>query len=99
MPNLYSKIWKKGVKFGNYHTAANACTPTRGTIISGLYSQQSWLLTILDNPNGPVLNPAFPTYGKLLQQAGYQTTGESGSRNITKFPPQLQRNCFGFYSS
>ena len=74
MPNLYRKIWKKGVKFGNYHTAANACTPARGTIISGLYSQQSWLLTtILDNPNCPVLNPAFPTYGKLLQEAGYQT--------------------------
>lgn len=49
MPNLYKNIWKKGVKFGNYHTSSNACTPARGTIISGLYSQQSWLLTtILD---------------------------------------------------
>ena len=73
MPNLYS-LWKLGVKFGNYHTAANACTPARGTIISGLYSQQSWLLTtILASSNEPVLNPAFPTYGKLLRSAGYQT--------------------------
>src|SRR6516164_5402807 len=38
MPNLYQYVWKKGVKFGNYHTAANACTPARGTIITGLYS-------------------------------------------------------------
>src|SRR5438045_7747275 len=51
MPNLHKKVWKKGVKFGNYHTAANACTPSRGVIITGLYSQQSWLLdTILSTP-------------------------------------------------
>jgi arylsulfatase A-like enzyme len=80
MPNLY-RLWKRGVKFGNYHTAANACTPARGVIISGLYSQQSWLLTtILAPPNPspillrqPVLNPAYPTYGKLLRNLGYQT--------------------------
>src|SRR5581483_6735307 len=81
MPNLH-KLWKSGVKFGNYHTAANACTPARGTIISGLYSQQSWLMTTIlspPNPNPtlaklmPVLNPAYPTYGKLLQSSGYHT--------------------------
>lgn len=80
MPNLYS-LWQSGVKFDNYFTAANACTPARGTIITGLYSQQSWLLTtILSSPNPtpiqqklPVLNPAFPTYGRLLQNMGYKT--------------------------
>ena len=83
MPNVH-RLWKKGVKFGNHHTAANACTPSRGVLISGLYSQQSWLLTtILSIPYGPnavspdspqpVLNPAYPTYGKLLRTAGYQT--------------------------
>ena len=76
MPNLYKYVWKNGVKFSNYHTAANACTPSRGTIITGLYSHQNWLITtILNNPNPllPVLNPAFPTYGKLLRAAGYTT--------------------------
>jgi arylsulfatase A-like enzyme len=74
MPNLYKHIWKKGVKFSNYYTAACACTPSRGTIITGLYSHQSWLITtITTNPNVPVLNPAYPTYGKLLQAAGYTT--------------------------
>ncbi len=81
MPQLY-KLWKSGVKFGNYHTAANACTPARGTLISGLYSQQSWLLTTILSPPDPnpllatlmpVLNPAYPTYGRLLQTAGYHT--------------------------
>jgi arylsulfatase A-like enzyme len=92
MPNLY-KLWKGGVKFGNYHTAANACTPARGTIISGLYSQQSWLMTTILSPPDPnpllaklmpVLNPAFPTYGKLLQKAGYHTPV---LRKVARFDP------------
>ncbi|WP_446742442.1 sulfatase-like hydrolase/transferase [Silvibacterium acidisoli] len=74
MPNLYRHMWKKGVKFYNYHTAANACTPARGIIFTGLYSHQTWLMsTLLNNPITPVLNPAFPTYGKLLREAGYTT--------------------------
>jgi arylsulfatase A-like enzyme len=81
MPNLYNRLWTQGVKFSNHHTASNACTPARGVIISGLYSQQSWLLTTIvspPNPNQillrqPVLNPAFPTYGRLLQNLGYKT--------------------------
>jgi arylsulfatase A-like enzyme len=81
MPHLYKRLWKRGVKFDNHHTASNACTPARGVIISGLYSQQSWLLTTIVAPPNPspillrqpVLNPAYPTYGKLLQNLGYQT--------------------------
>lgn len=82
MPNVYS-LWKRGVKFANHHTAANACTPARGTLITGLYSQQSWLLgTLTGLPYSPpqpkqmlqpVLNPAFPTYGRLLRKLGYAT--------------------------
>lgn len=88
MPNLH-KLWKKGVKFGNYHTGANACTPSRGVILTGLYSQQSWLIdTILSTPcdkdacgpgdypppsRQPILNPSYPTYGKLLKRQGYRT--------------------------
>ena len=81
MPNVYTRIWQRGVKFGNHNTAANACTPSRGALHTGLYSQQNWLMsTILSTPypspptrRQPVLNPAFPTYGKLLQTAGYRT--------------------------
>ena len=79
MPNVHS-LWKRGVKFGEYHNAANACTPSRGVMITGLYSQQTWLgTTITSSPLQPapklqpVLNPAFPTYGKLLRSNGYST--------------------------
>ena len=78
MPNLY-QLWRNGVKFASHYTAACACTPARGTIITGLYSQQSWLVqTITASPGQqvsaqPWLNPAYPTYGKLLRRVGYQT--------------------------
>ena len=77
MPNLHS-LWQRGVKFGRHYTAASACTPARGVLITGLYSQQSWLMQTLTNEPGqvsvtPPLNPAYPTYGKLLRRAGYQT--------------------------
>ena len=78
MPNVY-KLWKKGVKFSNYHTAASACTPARATLITGLYSQQQWICcTITSDPHKsttptPTLLKEFPTYGKLLREAGYQT--------------------------
>ena len=95
MPNLYS-LWKQGVKFGNHHTAANACTPARGVLISGLYSQQSWLLTtILASSNEPVLNPAFPTYGKLLRSAGYQTPYR-GKWHVSIPQPSTGLESYGF---
>lgn len=78
MPNLYD-LWQCGIKFENHFTDATACTPARGCLISGLYSQQSWLLTtILARPDSthsssPVLNRAYPTYGSLLRENGYLT--------------------------
>ncbi|WP_420265474.1 sulfatase-like hydrolase/transferase [Candidatus Magnetominusculus dajiuhuensis] len=78
MPNLYKYLWTGGVKFANHHIAAAACTPSRCSTLTGLYAQQNWVLTTLTghgnggNPS-PSLNPAFPTYGTLLRQAGYQT--------------------------
>ncbi len=78
MPNTYS-LWQRGVKFTNHLTAATACSPSRGALVTGLYSQQTWLgTTIISQPgsthsDSPPLNPAFPTYGKLFQAAGYAT--------------------------
>jgi uncharacterized sulfatase len=108
MPNLH-KLWQKGVKFGNHHTAANACTPARGTLISGLYSQQSWLCTTIlsspypepTQPGQPVLNAAFPTYGKLLAAAGYKTpyVGKWHVSIPTDEPDTLDNYGFQYYES
>ena len=34
MPNLHKRLWTQGVKFGQHFTAASACTPARGVLIS-----------------------------------------------------------------
>ena len=76
MPNLYT-IWKSGVKFANNNIASAACGPARSVLMTGLYTQQTWntcsLAGSLVGSAPPVLNSAFPTYGKLLRQAGYVT--------------------------
>ena len=41
MPNLHKRLWTQGVKFGQHFTAASACTPARGVLIAGLYSQRA----------------------------------------------------------
>jgi arylsulfatase A-like enzyme len=83
MPNLYSYVWKKGVKFANHYTAASDCTAARATIYTGLYGYQTYaMLTLITYPKAdstkptllqPVLQPEFPTIGKLLREAGYET--------------------------
>ena len=78
MPNVY-RLWEGGVKFSNHQTAATACSPSRGVLLTGLYSHQTWFgTTIVVIPGSssavsPPLQPEFPTYGKLLRAAGYIT--------------------------
>lgn len=78
MPNLYHLLWKPGVVFANHFTNGTACSPARAAFVTGLYPLQQWLLSTRtgtsDQPMpSPALGRGFPTYGKLLQKAGYRT--------------------------
>jgi arylsulfatase A-like enzyme len=74
---------KNSVSFTRYYTAATACTPARGTLVTGLYSHQNILLDTqlggagvppIIQSQAPNLNPGFPTWGKLLRDNfGYST--------------------------
>ncbi len=77
MPNLF-ELWKNGTKFGHHYSAGVACSPSRGAFVTGLYPHQQWMLQTRkgagsQGPPSPALKTAFPTYGKLLRQAGYET--------------------------
>jgi uncharacterized sulfatase len=81
MPHLHRLLWRDGIKFTNYQAAANACTGSRASFTTGLYAHQHYCLVTRANPSNaqsgtypqPPLNPAFPTYGKLLREIGYDT--------------------------
>ena len=71
MPNVF-ELWRRGAKFENYYSAGNACSPARAALATGLYPHQQWLLATRTSA-GPSLQPAFPTYGRLLKAMGYET--------------------------
>jgi arylsulfatase A-like enzyme len=68
MPNL-AALRRGAVSFDSHYTAANDCTPARGTMLTGLYSHQTGCLVT----GGSTLAPAFPTWGTLLRGHGYRT--------------------------
>ena len=77
MPNLY-ELWSHGVKFEGHYTSGTACSPGRAAFVSGLYPHQNWCLQTRKGagglgPNAPSMKQAFPTYGKVLRDAGYAT--------------------------
>lgn len=101
MPNTY-RLWQSGVKFGKHFTAGVACTPSRGVLATGLYPQQTWMLqTLKGTPDTkvsipPVLDPLFPTYGKLLRRAGYQTP-YVGKWHLSLVKEQIALEPYGFH--
>ena len=101
MPNVY-RLWEGGVKFSNHQTASTACSPSRGVLVTGLYSHQTWFGTTLvvvpgqSHADSPSLQPGFPTYGKLLRDAGYMTPYIGKWHCSQPDGPSQELNQYGF---
>jgi arylsulfatase A-like enzyme len=93
MPNVF-QLWRHGVKFESYYSSGNACSPARATIATGLYPHQEWLLATRTT-QGPALQQAFPTYGKLLRALGYQTP-YFGKWHLSNPTPEFYLENYGF---
>jgi arylsulfatase A-like enzyme len=69
MPNL-TALRDGAVNFERHYTAANDCSPSRGALVTGLYSHQTGCLITGDSQ----LDASFPTWGTLLRERGYHTS-------------------------
>jgi arylsulfatase A-like enzyme len=81
LPNI-TAIKKNSYVFSNYFVAATACSPSRATFLTGLYSQQTCIFVTEDvaanspppyPPYPPALQPysanGFPSIGDVLSQS------------------------------
>lgn len=68
LPNI-ARIRSGAVSFEQHYTAANDCTPARGTLLTGLYSHQTGVMIVSQS----TLSPLFPTWGTILREHGYET--------------------------
>jgi arylsulfatase A-like enzyme len=67
-PNL-AALRQQAVSFSGHYTASNDCTPSRSTLLTGLYTHQTGCLIT----GGSTLDPGFPTWGTMLREQGYRT--------------------------
>ena len=93
-----ARIRRGGVSFGRHYTASNDCTPARAALVTGLYTHQTGCMIT----GGSTLDPAFPTWGRMLRDQGYDTrwygkwhlTHHDNHWNMATGPGELGR--YGF---
>jgi arylsulfatase A-like enzyme len=69
----HARLKRHGVSYENFFTNTSPCTPSRCSIMTGLYAQQSWMCYLIDLGQ-PSLSPIFPTYARALRdELGYKT--------------------------
>lgn len=66
-PNL-DRLAAEGVRFSNAIAASGQCTPSRASLMTGLYPHQVGVLRI-----GHQLDPALDSVGKVFRRNGYET--------------------------
>jgi arylsulfatase A-like enzyme len=72
LPNI-ARIRRGAVSFERHYTVSNACTPSRGAMLTGLYSHQTGVMLTAGN-SVSTLSPEFPTWGTMLRDHGYRTS-------------------------
>jgi arylsulfatase A len=87
-PNL-DRLAGEGMAFDDAHSPSGVCTPTRYGVLTGRYCWRSSLKSgVLGGYSPPLLGPAQPTIGTLLQEAGYRT-GAVGKWHLGMELPKL----------
>ena len=72
---------KQGLRFTNAHTTAATCTPSRYSLLTGLYNWRRNDTGIADGDAAMVIRPEQTTIADLFKTAGY-TTGAIGKWHL-----------------
>jgi arylsulfatase A-like enzyme len=84
------RLCQEGTRFNRAYCPNPLCTPSRSSIITGLYPSQHGAWTI-----GVKLSEDVPTVGEQLQQAGYTTglVGKAHFQPLGSSPDQTSLEC------
>ncbi|HLH75153.1 MAG TPA: sulfatase-like hydrolase/transferase, partial [Chloroflexota bacterium] len=82
---------RRGVTFANAYCTSPQCTPSRGSLLTGLFPHQTGVETNLDAIYARELSPETPTLGSRLQAAGF-LTGYFGKWHLSAAGP----SAYGF---
>jgi arylsulfatase A-like enzyme len=63
-----------GLEFTNYYTHSSPCSPSRASLFTGRYLPQHGVVDNVIMPEHLELDPAIPTIGSLLDDAGYRSS-------------------------
>lgn len=66
LPNIAGRIQANSYNFGQYYAVGSNCTPSRASLLTGLYVPQTAMYCTIDTGAAPALNAAFPTWGSAL---------------------------------
>ncbi len=88
---VLDRMCGQGTRFGRAYCPNPTCTPTRASIITGMYPSQHGAWTL-----GTKLMETVPTVGELFQKAGYATSlvGKAHFHPMASTPEYPSIECF-----
>ena len=68
------RLRAEGLEFTNYYTHSSPCSPSRASLFTGRYLPQHGVVDNVIMPEHRELDPAIPTVGSIVRDAGYRSS-------------------------
>jgi arylsulfatase A-like enzyme len=88
------RLIAEGLEFTNYYTHSSPCSPSRGSLFTGRYLPQHGVVDNVVMPDHKELDPAIPTIGTILRDAGYRSSYIGKWHLSQAVSPDM--TCYGF---